>query len=147
MRPRTETSVLRKVLLAMTIPVILALGAAQLGCGSPQEMRSAGGVPASRGTVDATEGANGNTMLSIHVEHLASPQRMAPEATTYVVWILPRNAARQNVGALTLDDNLEGHLDTVTPYRQFLVSITPESSGMAERPTNAPVFTADVDRS
>ena len=97
MRPQTEKSFFRRGLLTMTIPAIFALGATQLGCGSPQEMRSASGVPASRGTVDASEGENGNTMLSIHVEHLANPQQMASEATTYVVWIQPRNAARQNV--------------------------------------------------
>jgi hypothetical protein len=130
----------------VSLPAIVALGATQLGCGSSQEMRSARGVPASQGTVRATEGDNGNTNLSIRVKHLAPPQQIASEATVYVVWIHPRDFPRQNMGALVLSDDLEGGLDTVTPHRQFAVSITPEAVGTAGWPTNAPVFTADVDR-
>ena len=145
MRPRS--SIVRGFVLAVSLPAIVALGATQLGCGSPQEMRSASGVPASQGTVSATAGDNGNTNLSIRVKHLAPPEQISSEATVYVVWIQPRDFPRQNVGALTLSDNLEGSLDTVTPHRRFMVSVTPESIGTAGRPTNAPVFTADVDGS
>jgi hypothetical protein len=54
---------------------------------------------------------------------------------------------RQNVGALTLDDDLEGVLETVTPHSRFLLSVTPEASGQVDQPRNPPVFTAQVDRS
>jgi hypothetical protein len=144
---RSRSSIVRGVLLAVSLPAIVALGATQLGCGSSQEMRSASGVPASQGTVRATEGDNGNTNLSIRVKHLAPPQQIASEATVYVVWIQPRDFPRQNMGALILSADLEGSLDTVTPHSRFMVSITPESIGTARRPLNAPVFTADVDRS
>jgi hypothetical protein len=110
-------------------------------------MHSGYGVPASEGTVNATEGDNGNTNLEIRVKHLAQPSQVASDATVYVVWVQPRNAPRQNVGALVLNDNLEGQLDTVTPHIQFTVSVTPEPSGHVEEPTHQPVFTAEVVRS
>jgi len=141
-----KPSVVRGILLAAALPIFL-FGAVQLGCGSQEEMRSGSGVPASQGTVEATAADNGNTNLSIRVSHLAPPQRMASGATVYVVWVRPRDSVQQNVGALTLNDKLEGRLETVTPHSRFLVSITPESDGMVAGPTNVPVFTADVDRS
>lgn len=144
---RSRTSVVRGFVLAAALPAVVAFGGMQLGCGSTQEMRSSSGVPASEGTVNATEADNGNTNLSIRVKHLASPSQVASGATVYVVWVQPRFAATQNVGALDLNSNLEGSLDTVTPHSEFLVSVTPESSATASRPTNAPVFTADVSRS
>jgi hypothetical protein len=130
---------------------VVVVGAAlvglQLGCGSSnQDMRSGYNVPASEGTVKATEGDNGNTDLEIHVKHLAQPSQVASDATVYVVWIEPRNAVRQNIGALTLNDNLEGSLNTVTPHSQFMLSITPEPSGRVAQPSHQPVFTAQVDR-
>jgi hypothetical protein len=63
-----------------------------------------------------------------------------------VVWIQPRNGDQQNVGALTLNDELEGRLDTLTPHASFRVVVTPEASGRVAVPAHAPVFTADVER-
>lgn len=142
---RTRTSIVRGFVLAVALPAVVALSGMQSGCSSPQKMRSASGVPASEGTVDATVGDNGNTNLAVRVKHLAAPSRMASEATVYVVWVQPPNANMQNVGALTLNDNLEGSLDTVTPQSRFWLSVTPEASGTAERPTHTAVFTAEVD--
>ena len=142
----TRTSIMRSVALAAVLPAVVALGSLQSGCSSTQKMRSASAVPASKGTVDATAGDNGNTNLAVRVKHLAEPLMVASDATVYVVWVHPRDAAMQNVGALTLNDNLEGSLDTVTAQSRFQVSVTPEASGTVEYPAHAPVFTADVDR-
>ena len=139
---RSRTWVLGSTVLAAAV-----LAGMQLGCSSPKAMQSGYGVPASEGTITATEGDNGNTKLEIQVKHLAEPSRVASDATVYVVWIQPRDGATQNVGALTLNDDLEGTLNTITPYRLFSVSVTPEPSGLGAKPTHAPVFTAEVDRS
>lgn len=127
--------------------VAAALAGIQFGCSSSQEMRSGYGVPASEGTVSATEGDNGNTKLEIRVKHLAVPSKLASDAKIYVVWVKPLDGDSQNVGALTLNDDLEGRLDTVTPHRQFLLSVTPEPNGQVAGPTHQPVFTTNIDRS
>lgn len=132
-------------LLAFALSSAAVVAAFQFGCATAQPMQSSTAVPAAQGTVDATEGDNGNTALAVRVEHLAQPSMIAPDASVYVVWIQPRNGAKQNVGALTLDDELEGVLETKTPHRRFTVSVTPESSGKVAQPTNKPVFTASVD--
>lgn len=112
----------------------------------PQPLHASSMVPAGMGDVAATEGANGNTKLVVRVEHLAPPSRLYPEASVYVVWIQPMNGEMQNVGALTVDNDLKGRLETVTPHRLFKLLVTPEPSNSGAMPTHEAVFSADVQR-
>lgn len=146
----TGTSMTRRIGKAGALLVGIALSGMQLGCGlfggSPtQTMTSGSSVPAASGTVRATEGDNGNTNIAVRVYHLAPASRVAPDATVYVVWVQPSRGRLQNVGALTLNDKLEGTLDTVTPHSRFRLTVTPEPSAMVAQPTNEPVFAANVD--
>lgn len=122
------------------------LGCGMLGGKSEQTMNSSSTTPAAQGTVTASAGDNGNTELKVRVKHLAPPSKMVSDATVYVVWVQPEQAAIQNVGAMTLDDDLEGSLDTVTPHSRFKVTVTPEPGPRGSQPTNEPVFTSDVER-
>jgi hypothetical protein len=103
-------------------------------------------VPASQGTVQASEAANGNTAVDVRVKHLAPASKLASDATVYVVWFQPLNAKAQNVGALSLNEDLEGRLETLTPHHRFKLLVTPEPSGLVAVPSHDAVFTAEVDR-
>lgn len=109
-------------------------------------MTSGSEVPASQGTVEASDEDNGNTNIAVKVKHLAPPSKVAADATIYVVWVRPRNAGIQNVGALSLNEDLEGTLNAVTPHRRFSLLVTPEASARVSQPTHAAVFTSEVDR-
>jgi hypothetical protein len=109
-------------------------------------MTSASDVPASEGTVKATLGANGNTNLYVRVKYLAPAFKVRPDATVYIVWLQRPGKVIQNIGALTLTDNLEGSLNTETPYRRFTITITPEPGRQVEQPTHEPVFKSVVTR-
>jgi len=146
---------IRPVISSIAGPAIAvtALLAMQFGCEkimfwkpSPQPMESASNVPASQGTVRATKGDNGNTNLAIQVKHLAPPFKLQADATVYVVWIQQPDQPRQNIGALTLNKDLEGNLKTETPFRRFSITVTPEPGGQVDQPTHEAVFTASVDR-
>jgi hypothetical protein len=50
------------------------------------------------------------------------------------------------VGALKVDADLVGKLDTTTPHRTFTLTVTPEPSARMAAPTHAPVFTSEVNR-
>jgi len=150
----SKNSSLRNIALGGAVPMVAILLGAQFGCSKlmfwrskPQTMLSASEVPASQGTVKATEGKNGNTNVAIRVKHLAPPTKVAPGTTVYVVWLQPVNGELQNMGALTLNNNLEGSLDTVTPHTRFKISVTPEASGQVAQPSHEPVFTSEVERS
>lgn len=137
----------------LIVPALAALATLQLGCEkmkfwqkSPQPMASGAEVPASEGTVRATKGDNNNTNLAIRVKHLAPAQKVEADSTVYVVWLQQPDQPRQNIGGLVLNKNLEGSLDTVTPYRRFSIMVTPEVNAMVEQPSHKSVFTAQVDR-
>jgi hypothetical protein len=131
--------------------------------GGPQyPLTSSPRTPAAEGNINVDSGPNGNTKLSIKVRHLAPPSSVTSTATTYVAWIVPRAASAAasdqtnqetaraneqqpiNVGAIMVDDDLKGTLETITPFRQFDLMITPEPSPVAMRPSNKPVLTARV---
>ena len=144
MQPLSPTT--RKVLLAVAMPLGIGLVSMLSGCNRPQTMVSGPGVPASQGTVKASKNDNGNTKIEVHVKHLAPPAKVAPDSSVYVVWLQPRDGAKLNIGALVLNRDLEGKLETTTPHRRFQISVTPEPGGHVEAPSHEPVFTTDVER-
>jgi hypothetical protein len=131
-------------------PAILLVVATTMGCGmfgsgeSKQPLSASSRNMAGEGTVTAKVGDNGNTDVEVRVKHLAPPSKLASDASTYVVWLQPRNSAIQNLGALEVDDNLMGTFDTTTPHRSFRLIITPEPSARMSEPSHDPVFTSEV---
>jgi hypothetical protein len=128
---------------ARLTPLLVTLA---LSCASfTQPLQSGGETLGAEGTVRAETGANGNTLLSLKVKHLAPAMKVSPAATVYIVWVRPRGGPPQNVGALTLNANLEGSMETTTPHHRFTVLVTPEPGPQVAEPTTAPVFTSEVE--
>lgn len=94
-------------------------------------------VPAAQGEVTTREESNGNTAVKVSVKHMAQPQAVEPMASTYIVWAQDNtvNGAVQNLGALRVDERLEGELQAVTPMKRFDVFITAEPVATAQFPT------------
>ena len=128
------------------VGLVFAVSAFPFACAAPTAMQSGPGVPASQGTVNVTEADNGNTNVDVRVKHLAPAHKMASDSTVYVVWLHAPQGGTQNLGALTLNDNLEGRLEALTPHRRFVLTVTPEPSAQATMPTHAPVFTTNIER-
>jgi hypothetical protein len=101
-------------------------------------------VPAAQGSVIASPGANGNTRLLVQVKHLAPPERVSPSAKTYVVWVRPAGGSAQNVGAIVVDDNLSGRLETLTPLQTFDLFITAEPYPAIPGPRGPQVLVAQI---
>lgn len=116
------------------------------GSAPKQTMLTSAENTSGEGTVEAKADDNNNTMIKVRVKHLASPSKVAADASVYVVWIKPRNGAMQNVGALEVDKDLVGKLDTTTPHRAFTLTVTPEPSARMASPTHKAVFTSEVNR-
>jgi hypothetical protein len=129
------------------LAALFAVVAVPMCGGAPkQPMMSSTANTSGEGTVQAQASANGNTQLDVRVKHLSIPSKVAADASVYVVWIQPKNAKIQNVGALQIDENLVGALSTTTPHRAFTVTITPEPSSRMAEPTHAAVFSSEVTR-
>ena len=124
------------------------LAVALVGCNSATRLRPDERIPAATGTVEAKTGPNGNMRIKVMVEHLAPPSRLRPGATTYVVWakLGAQDAPPQNLGALRVNDNLSGSLETVTPFQVFSIFLSPEPSPSVQSPTAEPLMMTFVNR-
>lgn len=129
----------------------LAAAAALAGCatfrsGDTARLNATTQLPSAEGTVTIDEAANDNTALALEVRHLAKPERLDPPASVYVVWTKSGSADPQNVGALQVDDNLNGRLNTVTPHKSFDLFITAEGSGAAQEPSGDRLLWTTINR-
>lgn len=129
---------------ALVLLAALALPLPACGGAATTPMVNAPQTPAAEGTVHTSIGENGNTRVTLQVRHLAPPERVVPGAAVYVVWINPENGRPQNAGALYVDANLTGRLDTITPYGSFEIYVTAEDTPTAATPRGPRVLTAVV---
>jgi hypothetical protein len=146
MLPISEIMRSERIVRGVVEVVAVALLLSGAACGKQEQMMVASGqTPAAHGEIAFERGDNDNTEVEVRVKHLAPPRRLAPDATTYVVWVVAEGIGVQSVGALELDDELVGRLNFVTPHRVFRVVVTPEASRTVSAPSHRAVFTADVD--
>ena len=130
----------------MWIGLALIIGASS--CASTSQMKVAGGAesPAAQGEVKLGTTDNGNTSVQFMVKHLAPPDRMNPGATVYLVWVRPLEpgSSATSLGAMQLNDNLEGEINAVTPLRAFDIFVTAEAMQTATWPTGKELLTQRV---
>jgi hypothetical protein len=134
-----------KILNLLTGAVVVA---AVTGCASsPQLMSADSRVPAAQGEVKAKDEDNGNTHLKVKVKHMAKPSAVEPMASTYVVWAQDNTNTGnvQNLGALQVDDDLEGEIEAITPMKRFDVFITAEPVATAQYPTGTKTLWTTVE--
>lgn len=118
------------------------------GCGgSTTRLVATPQAPAATAEVEVKAGDNDNTVGTLKVQHMAPPDRVESNSTVYVAWIRPSGREDwQNVGQLQIDEDREGTLELVVPYREFDLSVTAERAGDAERPRGVTVLQGQVDR-
>ncbi|MEO5729318.1 MAG: hypothetical protein ABI134_21005 [Byssovorax sp.] len=127
--------------------MLLALALGLAGCGAaPIKLTSSPAAPAASGEITTEEGDNGNLKLKIEVKHLAAPEKVEPGAKVFVVWAEKAGAAPQNVGALKVDEDRTGRLDTITPLHRFNLAITAEEDPATASPKGPRVLSAAVER-
>ena len=131
-----------------TLAMLIATGIAAFSCAGSRDLRltTSPDIPAAEGTARIGTTDNGNTKIDLTVVHLASPERVAPGTTVYIVWIRGNEsgAQPQNLGALRVDDKLKGSLSTVTPLRAFDLYVTAEPSQSSTMPTGKTLLSTTV---
>lgn len=104
-----------------------------------------GAASIAKGEVRTIDASNDNTRVWVKIEHLAPPEKVADGATTYVVWAQPNGGeTAQNIGALQVDDKLQGSLMTLVPYDNFRLFITPEPSAQVTEPSGEEILAASL---
>lgn len=103
-------------------------------------------TPAAVGVVEVKQDSNQNTVGELRVQHLAPPQELRNDLNVYVAWVRPVGEnAWQNVGQLVVGESREGNLEVRVPHPQFELTLSAESDGQAEQPSEFIVLRGAVD--
>jgi hypothetical protein len=139
----------RRDQLAVLMPLIFCLAFFWPFGGGGKNIKMMAGkqTPAAHGTVNVQTGRNGNTKLKIDVKDLAEPGALTPPRNVYVVWVQPPDKTPRNEGALVVNKNLDGQLQTRTPFANFRVFITAETDAQVQKPQGPHVLSAYVSNS
>jgi len=126
--------------------LLFTLFLATLGWAREDRLVNTGAAPAAEGKVITDNDRNGNTGVEVQVKHMATPQSLTPPRQAYLVWVQPRGKDPELLGALRVNENLEGSLRAATPYKDFEILITAEDSAKPESPSSAVILKGSVAR-
>ena len=126
--------------------LLFSLFLATLAWAREDRLVNTGAAPAAEGKVITDNDRNGNTGVEVQVKHMATPQSLTPPRQAYLVWVQPRGKDPELLGALRVNENLEGSLRAATPYKDFEILITAEDSVKPESPSAAVILKGSVAR-
>jgi hypothetical protein len=127
----------RQAVRARIVVGVLLLGLVAAVCSAATlQLGASSQIPAAEGKVKLHQTSSGNTEIKLTVKHLAPPARIDPTSSVFVVWVrgLEPGAQPQNLGALRVNKNLSGKLETTTSLRAFDLFITCEGVPTATSP-------------
>jgi hypothetical protein len=132
----------RTVTLFLLFSFLLATAA----WGREDRLSNTGVAPAAEGKIITDTDRNGNTGVEIQVKHLATPESLKPAKQAYLVWVQPRGKDPELLGALRVNEGLEGSLKAATPHKDFEVFITAEDSMKPDMPSSTVILKGAVER-
>jgi len=135
---------MRKCNIALLI--ILSFVLTIVAWGREDRLTNTGATPAAMGKVVTNNDRNNNTEIEVQVKHMAAPQSLTPAKTTYLVWIQPRGKEAELLGALRINEDLEGSLKGTTPYKDFDIFITAEDTMKPDIPGSMVILKGTVER-
>ncbi len=101
-------------------------------------------TPAASAKMKVTTTQDRSQKVSLKAEHLPHPSSLGANLSTYVVWVDPPDRAPIPVSDMRLSKKQDGKVEFVTPYRDFKVIITAESTPSPARPSGVVVLQGNV---
>jgi hypothetical protein len=126
--------------------LLLSFLLATAAWGREDRLTNTGTAPAAEGKIITDNDRNGNTGIDIEVKHMATPQSLTPARQTYLVWVQPRGKDPELLGALRVNEKLEGSLKAATTYKTFDVIITAEDNVKPDTPSSTVILKGTVER-
>src|ERR1700739_2921894 len=130
----------------ITLFLLFSFLLAPAAWGREDRLTNPGAAPAAEGKIITDNDRNGNTGVDIELKHMATPQSFTPAKQTYLVWVQPRGKDPELLGALRVNENLEGSLKAATTYKDFEVLITAEDSMKPDAPSTVVILKGSVAR-
>lgn len=122
--------------------LIGALALMLASCGTTAKFPVSDVVPAADFSVKKRQDKNDNFKIQITAKNLASPERLNPPRSSYVVWIKTYEGYR-NIGQLNIKNAKKAELNTLSPHPFTEVLITAEDSGATDSPAG-PYITSTI---
>src|ERR1051325_898430 len=119
---------------------------ATVAWGREDRLTNTGAAPAAEGKITTDNDRNGNTGVEVEVKHMATPQSLTPAKQAYLVWVQPRGKDPELLGALRVNEDLEGTLKATTPYKDFEIFVTAEENMRPESPSSMVILKGSVAR-
>lgn len=135
---------MRQTKFALLIAIAIVLTA--VAWSREDKLTNTGLTPAAEGKVVTSTDRNGNTEVEVQVKHVARPQALTPPRQSYLVWVQPRGMQPQLLGALRVNEDLEGSLKATTTYKDFDVLVTAEDNLKTETPSSTVILKGTVER-
>ncbi len=126
--------------------VILSFVLTIAAWGREDRLTNTGATPAAMGKVITSNDRNSNTEVEVQVKHMATPQSLTPAKTSYLVWVQPRGKDPEVLGALRVNEDLEGSLKATTPYKDFDIFITAEDNMKPDVPASMVILKGTIER-
>ncbi|HEY8377057.1 MAG TPA: hypothetical protein VIK91_11235 [Nannocystis sp.] len=116
-----------------------------VGCKTTVQAQTEAPALGSDATIVAKKNKTGTYAVSVDVTNLAPPSRLDAEATTFVVWLVTKDAPAVRAGALAYDEgDRRGRLETSSPSAQFNVLITLEKDSAPLSPSGKGILDVPV---
>lgn len=126
--------------------IVLSFVLTIVAWGREDRLTNTGTTPAAMGKVITNNDRNNNTEIEVQVKHMAAPQSLTPAQTAYLVWVQPRGKEAELLGALRVNEDLEGSLKATTPYKDFDIFITAEGTMRPDTPSGMVILKGTVER-
>lgn len=120
---------------------ILVLAAVALAACAGPRVASSPDLAQARTSVRFGRLSDDRVSIDLAVRRLEEPSKLFPPGHAYVAWVRrgPDSPA-QNVGALEIDDQLNGLLRTATDLRRFELFVTAEAASDVDKPAGPPLL-------
>ncbi len=128
--------------------LLLGVVALVLGC-TPTQQYSVQGAERAAGAdahIEIERQETGNWLVTVEVENLLPPARMAEGLTTYSVWFQASGDQARRAGNLAYDaDDRAGQMTATTSRQNFQIILTGEADPDAGSPSDHVVFRQNVE--
>jgi hypothetical protein len=133
----------RLALLALLLGGLSALQAC--GSGGRFVVLGTARAPSTSGIIEVDDLDGGSTLVTVHLEHLHPPDRLADGLQSYVVWFQGPAGSPIRAGELRYDAEARtGDLAETAPFTHLVVSVTAEASAGATQPSDYVVASHEI---
>lgn len=138
----TPATTMQRALLTLLSTFLLA---APVACKTTVHTATEAPALGSDATIVAKKNKTGTYAVSLDIINLAPASRLDPEATTFVVWLVSKDAAPVRAGVLAYDEgDRQGALEATSPNSAFNLLVTLEKETSPAGPNGKKILDVKV---